>query len=83
MDTDKSGSITHEELKTGRARLGSKLLETEVKKLMEAADVDGNRTIDYINFINAAKFISSDLDKLEGYVSSLVVKYYKPPKTSR
>lgn len=36
MDTDKSGTITYEELKTGLTRLGSKLSETEVKQLMEA-----------------------------------------------
>lgn len=36
MDTDKSGSITYEELKTGLAKLGSKLSEAEVKQLMEA-----------------------------------------------
>lgn len=36
MDTDKSGTITYEELKSGIARLGSKLSETEVKQLMEA-----------------------------------------------
>ncbi|KAH0459161.1 hypothetical protein IEQ34_011975 [Dendrobium chrysotoxum] len=53
LDTDKSGSITYEELKTGLARLGSKLSETEVKQLMDAADVDGNGTIDYIEFITA------------------------------
>ncbi|KAH9797840.1 calcium-dependent protein kinase 21 [Citrus sinensis] len=53
MDTDKSGTITYEELKTGLARLGSKLSETEVKQLMDAADVDGNGTIDYIEFISA------------------------------
>ncbi|GMP75478.1 hypothetical protein CsSME_00032553 [Camellia sinensis var. sinensis] len=53
MDTDKSGTITYEELKTGLARLGSKLSEVEVKQLMEAADVDGNGTIDYIEFITA------------------------------
>ncbi|KAL8228652.1 hypothetical protein R6Q57_013552 [Mikania cordata] len=53
MDTDKSGSITYEELKTGLARLGSKLSEAEVQQLMEAADVDGNGTIDYIEFITA------------------------------
>lgn len=85
MDTDKSGTITYEELKTGLARLGSKLTEAEVKQLMEAvrekfpspervllrkafffiailivlfvftsqADVDGNGTIDYIEFITA------------------------------
>lgn len=53
MDTDKSGTITYEELKTGLARLGSKLSEVEVKQLMDAADVDGNGTIDYIEFITA------------------------------
>ncbi|KAK1326197.1 Calcium-dependent protein kinase isoform 2 [Acorus calamus] len=53
MDTDKSGTITYEELKAGLARLGSKLSEAEVKQLMEAADVDGNGTIDYIEFITA------------------------------
>ncbi|MBA0569354.1 hypothetical protein Golob_006790 [Gossypium lobatum] len=53
IDTDESGSITYEELKEGLARLGSKLTEAEVKQLMEAADVDGNGTIDYIEFISA------------------------------
>ncbi|XP_043690240.1 calcium-dependent protein kinase 2-like [Telopea speciosissima] len=53
MDTDSSGTITYEELKTGLARLGSKLSEAEVKQLMEAADVDGDGSIDYIEFITA------------------------------
>ncbi|KAG6691582.1 hypothetical protein I3842_10G070200 [Carya illinoinensis] len=53
MDTDNSGTITYEELKTGLARTGSRLSESEVKQLMEAADVDGNGTIDYIEFISA------------------------------
>ena len=53
MDTDKSGSITYEELKTGLARLGSKLSEAEIQQLVEAADVDGSGSIDYIEFITA------------------------------
>lgn len=53
MDTDKSGTITYEELKTGLARLGSRLSESEVRQLMDAADVDGNGSIDYIEFITA------------------------------
>lgn len=36
MDTDKSGTITYDELKTGLARLGSKLSEAEIKQLMDA-----------------------------------------------
>ncbi|XP_068463035.1 calcium-dependent protein kinase 2-like isoform X1 [Phaseolus vulgaris] len=90
MDTDNSGTITYEELKTGLARIGSRLSEAEVKQLMEAvscqllhtlvksttswtfvhslylelsvvflmynfsqADVDGNGSIDYLEFISA------------------------------
>ncbi|KAL2316755.1 hypothetical protein Fmac_030631 [Flemingia macrophylla] len=53
MDTDNSGTITYEELRAGLQRLGSKLTEAEVKQLMDAADVDGNGTIDYIEFITA------------------------------
>ncbi|CAL9087051.1 unnamed protein product [Musa textilis] len=57
IDTDQSGTITLEELKTGLRRLGSKLTEDEIKQLMErsktAADVDKNGTIDYIEFITA------------------------------
>lgn len=36
MDTDKSGTITLDELKTGLSRLGSKLTEIEIKQLMDA-----------------------------------------------
>ena len=39
MDTDKSGTITYEELKTGLFRLGSKLSEAETKQLMDAVSI--------------------------------------------
>jgi calcium-dependent protein kinase len=35
MDTDKSGTITYDELKSGLEKLGSRLTETEVKQLLE------------------------------------------------
>ncbi|CAF2065116.1 unnamed protein product [Brassica napus] len=53
IDTDGSGTITFDELRTGLHRLGSKLTESEIKQLMEAADVDKSGTIDYIEFITA------------------------------
>ncbi|KAA3457066.1 calcium-dependent protein kinase 3-like isoform X1 [Gossypium australe] len=53
MDTDNSGTISFEELKTGLPKLGTKLSESEVRQLMEAADFDGNGAIDYIEFITA------------------------------
>nr|XP_011459094.1 PREDICTED: calcium-dependent protein kinase 29 isoform X2 [Fragaria vesca subsp. vesca] len=53
IDTDGSGNITFEELRTGLSRLGSKLTEAEIKQLMDAADIDNNGTIDYTEFITA------------------------------
>ncbi|XP_051218651.1 calcium-dependent protein kinase 12 [Lolium perenne] len=53
MDTDKSGTITVEELKIGLTKLGSKISEAEVQKLMEAVDVDKSGSIDYTEFLTA------------------------------
>lgn len=36
IDTDNSGTITYEELKSGLPKLGTRLSEKEVKQLMEA-----------------------------------------------
>ncbi|XP_031268303.1 calcium-dependent protein kinase 17-like [Pistacia vera] len=58
IDTDNSGTITLEELKQGLAKQGTKLSEYEVKQLMEAADADGNGTIDYDEFITATMHIN-------------------------
>jgi len=53
MDTDKSGTITVEELKIGLTKLGSKISEAEVQKLMDAVDVDKSGSIDYTEFLTA------------------------------
>ncbi|XP_078438565.1 calcium-dependent protein kinase 34-like [Wolffia australiana] len=53
MDTDNSGTITTEELRQGLCKQGTKLTDYEVLQLMEAADADGNGTIDYDEFITA------------------------------
>ena len=36
IDTDNSGTITFEELKAGLKRVGSELMESEIKALMNA-----------------------------------------------
>ncbi|ONK55374.1 uncharacterized protein A4U43_UnF4100 [Asparagus officinalis] len=65
MDTDNSGTITLEELKQGLlSEQGTKLSEAEVKQLMEAADADGNGTIDYDEFITATMQLNR-MDKEE------------------
>ncbi|KAK1433362.1 hypothetical protein QVD17_10272 [Tagetes erecta] len=53
LDTDNSGTITFEELKQGLNRVGSNLMESEIKELMDAADIDSNGTIEYGEFIAA------------------------------
>lgn len=53
IDTDNSGTITFEELNTGLKRVGSQLMESEIKALMEAADIDNSGTIDYGEFVAA------------------------------
>ncbi|KAK4279745.1 hypothetical protein QN277_011471 [Acacia crassicarpa] len=53
IDTDNSGTITFEELKEGLKKVGSNLMEAEIKSLMEAADIDNNGTIDYGEFLAA------------------------------
>lgn len=51
MDTDNDGKVTFEELKSGLLKVGSQLAEPEIKLLMDVADVDGNGTLDYGEFV--------------------------------
>ncbi|OMO90411.1 hypothetical protein CCACVL1_07374, partial [Corchorus capsularis] len=53
IDTDSSGTITFEELKDGLKRVGSELMESEIRDLMDAADIDNSGTIDYGEFLAA------------------------------
>ncbi|KAJ1687982.1 hypothetical protein LUZ63_019372 [Rhynchospora breviuscula] len=53
IDTDNSGTITLDELRAGLPKLGTKISESELRHIMEAADVDGNGSIDYLEFISA------------------------------
>ncbi|KAG5408368.1 hypothetical protein IGI04_004687 [Brassica rapa subsp. trilocularis] len=69
MDTDSSGTITLEELRQGLAKQGTRLSEYEVQQLMEAADADGNGTIDYGEFIAATMHINR-LDREEHLYSA-------------
>ncbi|KAG8061197.1 hypothetical protein GUJ93_ZPchr0003g16617 [Zizania palustris] len=58
LDTDNSGHITLEELKTGLQRVGANLMDAEIDALMEAADIDNSGTIDYGEFIAATLHIN-------------------------
>ena len=42
MDTDNDGIVSYEELKTGIAKLGSHLAESEVQMLIEAVSISKN-----------------------------------------
>ncbi|XP_073008791.1 calcium-dependent protein kinase 3 [Typha latifolia] len=51
MDTDNDGIVSHEELKTGLAKFGSHLAESEVQMLIEAVDTNGKGKLDYGEFL--------------------------------
>lgn len=53
IDTDNSGQISYEELKTGLKKFGASLDEKEFQALMQSADVNNSGTIDYEEFIAA------------------------------
>ncbi|XP_042504064.1 calcium-dependent protein kinase 20-like [Macadamia integrifolia] len=53
IDTDNSGQISFEELKTGLERVGANLKENEISTLMQAADIDNSGTLDYGEFLAA------------------------------
>ncbi|ONK56846.1 uncharacterized protein A4U43_C10F13710 [Asparagus officinalis] len=54
MDTDKNGNLTLEELKEGLQYIGSTVDEPDAQMLLEAADVDGNGTIDRDEFVTVS-----------------------------
>ncbi|KAI9195919.1 hypothetical protein LWI28_019420 [Acer negundo] len=51
MDTDNNGDLTFKELKEGLEMIGHKMSDPEVEMLMEAADYDGNGTLDCEEFV--------------------------------
>ncbi|CAA0404388.1 unnamed protein product [Arabidopsis thaliana] len=69
IDTDKSGTITFEELKDSMRRVGSELMESEIQELLRAADVDESGTIDYGEFL-AATIHLNKLEREENLVAA-------------
>ncbi|CAL5423839.1 unnamed protein product [Camellia sinensis] len=51
MDTDKRGKINLEELRFGLQKLGQQIPDADLQILMEAADVDGDGTLNYGEFV--------------------------------
>ncbi|KAI4336435.1 hypothetical protein L6164_014964 [Bauhinia variegata] len=69
IDTDNSGTITFDELKDGLKRVGSELMESEIRDLMDAADIDNSGTIDYGEFIAATVHLNK-LEREENLLSA-------------
>ncbi|PIA47248.1 hypothetical protein AQUCO_01400140v1 [Aquilegia coerulea] len=69
IDTDNSGTITLDELKSGLKRVGSELLEPEIKALMDAADIDNSGSLDYGEFLAATVHLNK-LEREENLVSA-------------
>ncbi|KAL1827088.1 hypothetical protein ACET3Z_005500 [Daucus carota] len=53
-DTDKNGDLTLEELKSGLINNGHDVSNIDVQSLMEAADLDGNGTLNIDEFVTIA-----------------------------
>ncbi|CAO2838131.1 unnamed protein product [Amaranthus hypochondriacus] len=51
MDTDKNGSLSFEELKHGLQKLGHAFPDSDVQMILDAADVDGNGTLECGEFL--------------------------------
>ncbi|KAL5781080.1 hypothetical protein ACOSP7_006109 [Xanthoceras sorbifolium] len=51
MDKDNNGGLTFEELKEGLLMIGHKMSDPDVQMLMDAADFDGNGTLDCEEFV--------------------------------
>ncbi|KAL0371104.1 UNVERIFIED_CONTAM: Calcium-dependent protein kinase [Sesamum angustifolium] len=51
MDTEKRGKVNLEELKTGLKHLGHQIPDTDIQILMDAADVDGDGSLNYGEFV--------------------------------
>ncbi|KAF7805360.1 calcium-dependent protein kinase 24 [Senna tora] len=51
MDKDKNGNLSFEELRDGLSRIGHTLPDHDVQMLLEAADIDGNGTLNCEEFI--------------------------------
>lgn len=73
IDADNSGTITFEELKVGLKKVGSNLIDSEIKDLMNAADIDNSGTIDYGEFL-AATLHMNKMEREENLVAAF--KYF-------
>ncbi|XP_047980288.1 calcium-dependent protein kinase 8-like [Salvia hispanica] len=51
MDSGKKGKINVEELRAGLHKLGHQISDVDVHVLMEAADVEGDGTLSYVEFV--------------------------------
>lgn len=57
IDTDNSGSITFEELKAGLKKVGSELMESDIKSLMDAVHNLSDTFVEILNlFFEAVWF---------------------------
>ncbi|KAK7279722.1 hypothetical protein RJT34_24779 [Clitoria ternatea] len=69
IDADNNGTITFEELREGLKSVGSNLMESEIKSLMDAADIDCNGTIDYGEFLAATLHLNK-MEREENLVAA-------------
>ena len=76
VDGDKSGDLTHEEIKGGLRELGANISMSQIEEFLEKLDDDKSGTIDAIEFVKAVDFVDeAEAEKL--------VSAYKPVTNKR
>jgi Ca2+-binding EF-hand superfamily protein len=60
FDTNGDGVLSAREVQRGLQARGIKLLSPEIDQLMQVVDTDGNGTLDYCEFVEAAVHLGSD-----------------------
>ena len=72
LDSDRSGSISREELRTGLAELGMPLSSEETFLLMESIDMDGNGDVDRDEFEACASCTCALHTRRQRYDDSII-----------
>ena len=83
FDANDDGVLSAKEVERGLRACGIRLLASELDQLMRVVDTDGNATVDYCEFVEAAVHLGSDLTHQADIVDPGDRRYSPPRLTVR